>query len=274
MSPFLEITTCLPRGGCSVACHFCPAELAADEYDKRGNGPRLMPLETFATCLAKMPSGTEVSFAGFAEPFLNNRCTDMAEECHRRGVPWQTYTTCVGMSLDDVKRIRAAKPTRIKIHLPDVEGYAKIRVDDAYVKVVEALADVPGASWMTMGTLHPAMVGRFSKVKAAPMHTRAGNVNAVELVKVRPPRKNGALRCRPGPELDRNILLPDGSLALCCFDFGQRHIIGNLMTQTWQEIRDGKPLAAIRAAMASEGDDVLCRTCEVSCAAGEKVKCA
>lgn len=269
MPPFLEITTAVPPGGCSVRCHFCPADKTADAY---GDRPRLMPLETFAACLAKMPAGTSISFAGFAEPYLNPWASDMAEHAARAGVQWELYTTCVGMTEADVDRIAAAKPVRIKLHLPDAEGYAKIRVTPEYVRVVERLADVPGCSWMTMGTLHPAMLRRFGKIIASAMHTRAGLVDAPELVKVRPTRKRGALRCRPGPELDRNILLPDGSLTLCCFDFGMRHVIGNLLHQTWQEIRDGEPLRAVREAMASEDGDVLCRTCEVSCGARDKLK--
>ncbi len=229
-----------------------------------------MSLETFTTAINKMPAETEVSFAGFAEPWLNNQCTSMAEYCHARRTQWEAYTTCVGMSLDDVGRIAAAKPIRIKLHLPDEEGYAKIRVDDEYVKVVLRLAELPQVSVMTMGTLHKAFLARFGKLKAAFMHTRAGNVT----VKKAPLRKRGPLRCRPGPKLDRNILLPDGSLTLCCFDFGQRHVIGNLLTQTWEEIRNGAALAGVRDAMASEDGECLCRTCEMAEPANTKHKCA
>jgi hypothetical protein len=273
MAAFLEINTNIPAGGCPVSCTFCPTEKAADEYDKRSD-QRLMSFETFAACLAKMPPGTSVSFAGFTEPWLNNRCTEMAEHCHAKGVQWEAYTTCVGMTLDDVDRLVAAKPIRVKLHLADEERYAKIRVDADYVAVVTTLADKlgPACSVMTMGTLVPELRQRFGKILPNNMHSRAGNVSP--LVKLTPPRKRGPLRCRPGPALDRNILLPDGSLTLCCFDFSQRHVIGNLLTQTWEEIRNGPALAGIRAAMASEDGDVLCRTCEVAISAGEKVRCA
>ncbi len=264
MNPFLEVTTCLPRGGCSVACKFCPADQASAEYDKRGTGPRLMSVETFAACLAKMPPNLEgVSFAGFSEPFLNNKTTEMAEHCHAVGARWETYTTCVGMSESDVDRLVAAKPHRIKIHLPDEEGYAKIRVDDAYVRVVLKLADAFPVLFMTMGTLPAVFRPRFGeKLHPDFMHTRAGTVKALEARYL--PRKRGPLRCRPGPDLDRPVLLPDGTLASCCYAFNMQHLFGNLLTQTWDEIRNGEGLASMRRAMASENDDCLCRTCEQS----------
>jgi hypothetical protein len=261
MPAFLEINTCMPRGGCPVACKFCPTDKSALAY---GDKERLMTLETFATCLGKMPEGTEVSFAGFSEPWLNNQTTAMAEHCHASGVVWEAYTTCVGMNLDDVSRVLASEPRRVTLHLADVEQYAKIHVDNNYVNVACALKDGLGERCrpMTMGTIAPELVPYFGKISAYPMHSRAGNVNIT--VRQAPPRKRGPLKCRPGPQLDRNILLPDGTLCLCCADFGIQHVIGNLLTQSWQRIRDGEPLAKIRAAMASENDPVLCRSCEFS----------
>jgi sulfatase maturation enzyme AslB (radical SAM superfamily) len=271
LSLFLEVTTAMPAHGCPVDCRFCPQVAAIKGYGE--TAPRLMSLQTFVACLAKMPAGTAVGFSGYTEPFVNRQTVAMAEHCHAQGIVWEVYSTAVGLDLADVERLRAAKPKRIKIHLPDVEGYAKIRVDDAYVKVVEALADIPNTAWMTMGTLHPAMLPRFGKTPADWMHSRAGNIGA-EFVKLQVPRKKGPIKCRPGPELDRNVLLPNANLAVCCHDFGQRHVIGNLLTQSWQEIRDGEPLAALRAAMAAEDSEILCRTCEFSVPAGEKIKCA
>ncbi len=267
-APFLEITTCIPAAGCSVACRYCPTAQTAENYA----GPRLMSLATFMTCLAKMPAGTAVSFSGFVEPFLNNATVDMAEHCRAVGVRWETYTTCVGLNLDDVRRLAAAKPHRIKIHLPDVEGYAKINVTPEYIAVVEACADVPNTAWMTMGTLPAVFRERFGKTPAAAMHTRAGLVNVPELVKVRVPRKRGPIMCRAAPELDRPILLPSGELELCCNSFALGHPIGNLLTDSWETIRDGEPLRKIRAMMAGEDSDLLCRTCELAVPASEKVK--
>lgn len=48
-------------------------------------------------------------------------------------------------------------------------------------------------------------------------------------------------------------------------------MLGNLLTQTWEEIRNGAALAEVRALMASDDGECRCRTCEVSCGAREKV---
>ena len=33
----------------------------------------------------------------------------------------------------------------------------------------------------------------------------------------------------------QNVLLPDGSLSLCCQDYGLDEIMGNLLENTWEE---------------------------------------
>lgn len=170
--------------------------------------------------------------------------------------------------MEDVDRLVAAKPHRIKIHLPDSEGYAKIRVDAAYIAVVSRLKDLmppERLAWMTMGTLPAEMVSFFGKIHADFMHTRAGTVVVLEHRKL--PRKSGPIMCRASPELNRPILLPDGRLALCCYDFVQRHVIGDLLKDSWEEIQAGEPLTAIRRAMLTDDMDLLCRNCEnaVSC---------
>jgi hypothetical protein len=73
-------------------------------------------------------------------------------------------------------------------------------------------------------------------------------------------KKIGPIQCRPAPLLDENVLIPDGSLMLCCNDYGLRHVLGNLSTQTWAEIHAGEQIAAVRESM--RAGDCLCRTCE------------
>jgi hypothetical protein len=52
-----------------------------------------------------------------------------------------------------------------------------------------------------------------------------------------------------------------GELVLCCQDYQLRHVLGNLMTHTIQEVLSNPTTEAIRHAMATVGD-CLCRYCD------------
>jgi len=47
-------------------------------------------------------------------------------------------------------------------------------------------------------------------------------------------------------------------------DFGLKHIIGNLFTQTYEEVQNGEPLRKIKESNNTPGfhTEVLCRTCQ------------
>jgi radical SAM protein with 4Fe4S-binding SPASM domain len=59
------------------------------------------------------------------------------------------------------------------------------------------------------------------------------------------PRHDFALTCKSTPFFDRNVLLPNGDVVLCCMDYDLKHIIGNLLEQTYEEMMQGEKLAEI-----------------------------
>lgn len=239
-----------PAIGCPIDCCHCPQSKINAAY----SGPRLMTAETYLTCIDKIPDDSVVSFAGFAEPYLNKRCTDFILYAHGQGFPVLLYTTCVGMNLDDVERLRDLPFKILCLHLPDAKGNAKINVTPEYLAVVDALIQShPGADLMSMGKAHEAL-GEY-RVQDRMMHTRAGNVNGT------PPYKSGKLVCTQNAEQKDNILLPNADLTLCCNDYSLRHVIGNLVRQSYEEIFASEPYLSIRNAMMN-GGDLLCRTCE------------
>ena len=63
--------------------------------------------------------------------------------------------------------------------------------------------------------------------------------------------------------MDHWVLLPDGTVVLCCMDFGMEHVIGNLLENTYGEIIDGQPYKNLRKEMLY-GGDILCRKCFLS----------
>lgn len=83
--------------------------------------------------------------------------------------------------------------------------------------------------------------------------------NLIKATKIR----KGKISCSLcGKALNHNILLPDGRVLLCCMDYGMKHVLGNLMEQSYEEIMNGKEINKIKDAInGDESIDVLCRGC-------------
>lgn len=65
-----------------------------------------------------------------------------------------------------------------------------------------------------------------------------------------------------GPEFNNHVVLPDGTVLLCCMDYGMQHVLGNLKTQTYDEIRNNWEMKKIfQGAQGDESVELLCRKC-------------
>jgi radical SAM protein with 4Fe4S-binding SPASM domain len=108
------------------------------------------------------------------------------------------------------------------------------------------------------------MVGRLAGWRG---HTRADSL-PVEQIGAQDisitPRNDFPLTCASTPFFDRNVLLPNGDVVLCCMDYNLKHVIGNLLTQTYDEIMNGEKLAQIIKWNEEEGFNKcsICKSCE------------
>ena len=95
------------------------------------------------------------------------------------------------------------------------------------------------------GVVHPDLQPFVGRLPGWVGHTRADSLN-LEQIEGQPismtPHNVFSLTCKSTPFYDRNVLLPNGDVVLCCMDYDLKHIIGNLLTQTYEEIMQGKPL--------------------------------
>lgn len=56
-------------------------------------------------------------------------------------------------------------------------------------------------------------------------------------------------------------VLPDGTLLLCCMDYGMKHVLGNLLDMSVSEIMKGDEYQKVQKGMKEDGIDILCRKC-------------
>jgi len=270
--PVMELTTMI---GCPLMCTFCPQESLRNNY---GDSTKYMQPQDLVKVLAKLPKDTRIDFSGMSEPWANPHCTEMLETVIYMGFKVAIYTTLYGMKdPDKVRFLLESHPEQVEvimIHLPDANGNMKGWKNSPewnYAAAVMTNTKVPcGVGAMTMdssGLVHPdlqAMVGRLPGWKG---HTRADSL-PVEQIGAQDisitPRNDFALTCRSTPFYDRNVLLPNGDVVLCCMDYNLKHIIGNLLTQTYEEIFQGKPLLDLIAINEKDGFDKcsICKSCE------------
>jgi radical SAM protein with 4Fe4S-binding SPASM domain len=117
------------------------------------------------------------------------------------------------------------------------------------------------------GVVHPDLQPMVGQLAGWIGHTRADSLDpeqvAGQALSVTP-RNDFALTCRSTPFYDRNVLLPNGDVVLCCMDYNLKHVIGNLLTQTYDEMMQGKPLQDLIKMNEADGFDKcsICKSCE------------
>ncbi len=268
--PKMEITTII---GCAVNCRYCPQRLLTSNYwmaDKERE--KRMSFDTFKICIDKLPEVTQIFFAGMSEPFLNEDCIYMIQYAVEKGHRVGVYTTCVGLNLEDCKELVKMPVESVILHVPDEERFAHIDCTEEYWKVVELMLEAVkenGQPFVDSGSCQGTPLKEFMELNHGRirvetyLHDRAGNLSSdQEEVLESCGYIGGEIYCyHSGARLDHNILLPDGSVVLCCMDYGIKHEIGNLMKSTYEEVMEGRELNNIREALKDDTKELLCRRC-------------
>jgi hypothetical protein len=210
--PYLEITTQI---GCKVNCiQYCPQELIVAKHSKM----KKLSCDNFDHFISTVPKDVTISFAGFCEPFLNQECTDMMILAHESGYRVQVYSTLVGLTLDDAKRVIDIPFEYFVLHLPDADGKATIPITDEYLKVLGLiLSNVRHLSFMNMGAEFTTCdVENIARGKVG--KKMSSRVTCVSL------------------KIPNYTVLPNGDVHFCCVTRGLTEKIGSLMSETYPEL--------------------------------------
>lgn len=256
MSANMEISTVV---GCKMGCTYCPQKTHIKNYF--GNEKR-MSFDTFMICLKKIPKEVDIVFAGMSEPFLNDDCLLMMALAFERGHKVSLFTTCYGMKLSDVEVMKHWQFNHFCIHLPDADGLMTLKVTPEYLEVLKSCLPL-ATNKMCAGTLHKEVEKITGKIDSGNdgLYSRAGNIEALAIEP-----KKGKLYCSAtGKErIDHNVLLPNGDTVLCCMDYSQDHIIGNLLKDSYENLFNSKEYLKVIEGLEDGNSNILCRTCEVA----------
>jgi len=252
ISPTMEFTTSIDtKNGCVVDCVFCPQRTLQKAY----KGEKFMTLDNFKIAVDKLPQEVRITFAGFTEPWLNPKTTDMVLYAHEKGHPISIFTTGIGMSIDDIERIKhipfAGNPNGcFTLHLPDQERKAKHPITQRYIDLIEHIGkiknEIHNFTTMCMGTVHSDIRHVFSEAPVYDMWSRAGNLLGESIMKPELLNRKDEYKsvyhgeqpmtCGCLEKMYHNVMLPNGDVSLCCMDYGLEHILGNLLEQSYEDI--------------------------------------
>lgn len=263
----MEITTQI---GCSINCKYCPQKLFIESCKRNGIKDFRMEIGVFKRCIDKLPQDVVICFAGMSEPWLNPECGEMLSYVVQKGFKIEMYTTLVGMKESDLEIIENVDFSEFVVHLPDEDNNSKIKVDDNYCNLLKKLVELnTKKKFITSYSYHGTLNKRISrllggeKVNSTELNDRAGNMEVDNVVAKK--QKCGAITCmRSNNRLDNNVLLPDGTVILCCMDYALKHILGNLQNDSYKNILNSKESMRIREGLQNESINILCRKCATS----------
>ena len=122
--PEVEFTTSI---GCHINCKLCPQELFIKRY-KQISDINILTFENFKKLIDKIPKNIVILFSGMTEPWLNKDCSKMVLYAYNTGhTNIKIFTTAVGMTPEDIDKIKHIPFRQFVLHLPDVFGITEIK---------------------------------------------------------------------------------------------------------------------------------------------------
>lgn len=208
---YLEVTT---KIGCPVNClKYCPQEVTVKKY----SGKRMLSIDDWTIILNHLPKKLPLLFSGFCEPFANKNALDLINMAHKNGHPIGIFTTLYQATRRDVEKLVKYPFLVFTLHLPD-GGAMKIPLSQEYKdNVFTVIYNVKNVSFCIMNDLFKT-INRENVTRGASLKRKRFRF----CYKLDNPQFN---------------VLPNGDVSLCCMDFGLSHILGNLVTENYTDIK-------------------------------------
>lgn len=269
----IQITTNVP---CSVNCSYCPQDALTNAYFN-GNPSResVLTLESFKAYIDTVPKKLKVMFSGFGEPMQNKEIAAMFRYATERGHLTFLSTSLHGATLDTINEIYNTRLGSMHIHI-DEKHLKNLHQDKEYIKIISTLYlyTQTNPDFMVIFTcmsdlpeqFHYLIGKRNIFVNQGPYHmaNRCGNLTGPNFEINFSHDDIKCCKTFDGYNLNRTVMLPDGTLVLCEMDYGMKHVLGSLKTQSYDEILQSEASQRIRKAMSDEEIPLICRECNLA----------
>jgi hypothetical protein len=247
---------------CNQACYFCPVSVAPRE-------DYFMPTELYERIVGELAAFRDtieaVFMISYNEPTLDKRFVEQVRTLRAAGLPPAALTNGTGLTPDRVDALVEMGGLRflsINLSTLDAAKYAQDRGGDHLRLVLRNLdhaKDKPVAEQMDMVVLgtgderHRAdfaeiqerFAGSRFQVKYFVVNDRAGYLQVGLSVKDRARKLRGCdhVGSRPLQHLHIN---PRGLCILCCQDYTESEVVGDLTRNSVREVLAGPALARLR----------------------------
>lgn len=271
----LETTT-----ACNQKCYFCPVSIAPRE-DETMSG------EMFASIVAQLtafrPTLEGVFLQSYNEPTIDRRFVEHCLALFAAGLPLAVLSNGSGFTPQKADALMSAGQLRylcINLSTLDRERYAHDRGGDHLAVVLrnlEHMRDKPLAQQMkivVLGQLDETHHADFAAIRErfagsrfeVEMHHATDRAGWLEVgMHTVAPKKNLAgcelIGSRPVQHLH---ITPTGKCVICCQDYDENYVVGDLSTSSVLEVLEGSEMAKIRRwtyGIEEAPDDFICRTC-------------
>ena len=265
---------------CNQACYFCPVSV-----DRRED--HSMSMEMYERIVAQLAEYRDtidgVSMIHYNEPTADKRFVDQVRMLKRYGLPPAVLTNATGLTPDRVDAILEMDGLRylsVNLSTLDRERYKEERGGD-HLKLVlrnlDYLKDKPLAPQMDMAVLGKGdavhkkdfeeISERFAntrfKIHFYEVMDRAGAVPVGLHPETRHERICGCEQT--GSRIVQWVhITPRADCVLCCQDYFDQYVVGNLADQSLNEILSGPRMSLMRRwvyGMEEAPDDFICRGC-------------
>lgn len=270
----LETTTT-----CNQKCYFCPVSIAPRE-------DYAMPDEMFERIvneLTTIPTLEAVFLQSYNEPTVDRRFVELCQVLFAKGLPVAVLSNGSGFTPAKTDALIAAGPLRylcINLSTLDRERYEKDRGEDhlgVVLRNLDYMKDRPLADEMKIVVLgkgddehqgdFDAIRDRFAgsrfTVEAHVVMDRAGWLDVGLKAQDRDKRLAGCDNVGSRP-LQHLHITPHGKCVLCCEDYDENYVVGDLTQNSIAEVLEGDELAKMRKwiyGIEEAPEDFMCRDC-------------
>jgi radical SAM family protein/iron-sulfur cluster protein len=265
---------------CNQACYFCPVSIAPRE-------DYFMPTELYLRIVGELAAWRDtieaVFMINYNEPTADRRFLDQVRAIKAAGLPPAVLTNGTGLTperIDALVEMGGLRFLSINLSTLDRERYQRDRGGDHLAAVLRNLdyaKDRPVAQQMDMVVLgtgdadhrrdHEEIRQRFEgsrfAVKSFEVMDRAGYLQIGLKPAVPNERLCGCDNVGSRP-LQHLHITPRGLCVLCCEDYDEKHVVGDLREASVAEVLAGPELARMRRwvyGLEEAPRDFLCRGC-------------
>lgn len=268
---------------CNQACYFCPVSVAPRE-------DHVMPMEEYVSILAQLSKYADtiegLFMISYNEPTADPLFVERVQAIHAAGLPPAVLTNGTGLTpkrADAVMALGGLRFLSFNLSTLDRERYRRDRGGDHLELVLRNMDHVknldlaPEMHIAVLGTGdeqhrqdYQAICERFAGSRFEPkLYTVNDRAGYLPVGLSNEASQNKLCGCdyvgsRP---LQHLHITPEGKCILCCQDYDEKYVVGDLRQQTVDEVLTGPELARMRRliyGLEEAPPDFICRHCAMA----------